>query len=69
MAEPVNITSGSSKVIDRRIRKATGASCQLSREWISANFSYKLKFKISISCVMSVILYGRETWKLTRETN
>ena len=61
----VTESGGSDLDVDSRIRKATMAYYRLSRIWYSKSLSHKLKIKIFKSNVLSVLLYGSETWKLT----
>ena len=56
---------GSDIDIVSRIRKATTAFFKLSKIWNCSSLSHRLKIKIFKSNVISVLLYGSETWKLT----
>ena len=49
------------------IAKATAAKARLTRVWKS-NISFQTKFKLYKSLVISILLYGCETWKLLTET-
>lgn len=50
-----------------RIQKARGAFTQLNRIWRSTIYSVRTKMRIFKTCVVSVLLYGCETWLVTEE--
>ena len=50
-----------------RIVTATAAMARLSRVWKS-NISFHTRFKLYKSLVVSILLYGCETWTLMAET-
>ena len=51
--------------VRNRIKKARGAYIQLRNIWASNEYSKKTKVNIFRSCVLSVLLYGCETWLVT----
>jgi hypothetical protein len=50
-----------------RINKAKGAFAQLRPIWASHQIHKRTKIRIFKSNVMSVLLYGCETWKITQD--
>lgn len=58
---------GAAKDVDSRIRKALGAYITLNKVWKNSVYSLTTKIKIFKSCVLSVLLYGCETWCVTTE--
>ena len=50
-----------------RMNNATTAYYRLNKVWRSTSLTHHLKFKLYWSNVLSVLLYGCETWRLTRE--
>lgn len=58
---------GSQKDVEWRIKKARGAFVQLNKVWRSNTYSVKTKIRIFKSCVLSVLLYGSETWLVSAE--
>lgn len=59
-------TGGTDDDVDGRIKKAKGAFAQLTPIWRSNIISRDLKLRIFVSNVKSVLLYGCETWKVTK---
>jgi hypothetical protein len=59
-------SGGTGEDINARIRKARQAFAILHMVWKSAAISTKTKLKIFSSNVKSVLLYGSETWRVTR---
>ena len=53
--------------IRRRIGMASSTMGQLSRVWNQQRLATRTKIRIFRSCVLSVLLYGSETWTLQRE--
>ena len=51
-----------------RIGTATAAMARLSRIWKSNNISFQTKYRLYRSLVLSILLYGCETWTLLAET-
>ncbi len=62
----VSKTGGAGEDMKQRIGKAWGAFNKLSKIWRSGQLTHKIKFKIFKSNVISVLLYGCETWKMTK---
>lgn len=56
---------GADKDVQNRIRKARTAFEMLRNVWYSTQISKNLKLRIFKSNVLSVLLYGCETWKIT----
>ena len=56
---------GAAKDVESRIKKARGAFLQLNRIWNSHIYSNVTKLNIFNVCVLSVLLYGCETWLVT----
>ena len=61
----VTKTGGTEADIDKRINKARHAYFSLGKVWISSSISRGLKLRIFNACVMSVLLYGCETWGIS----
>ncbi|KAL9969740.1 hypothetical protein ACROYT_G021995 [Oculina patagonica] len=51
--------------IRQRIGKARGAFAKLRPMWRSKNYSRRTKIKIYQACVLSLLLYGSECWRMT----
>ena len=47
-----------------RLATATSAMIRLNVIWTSKNISFKIKFNLYRSLVLSILLYGSETWTL-----
>lgn len=58
---------GTEKDVDVRTRKALGAYTTLHRVWNNNMYSTATKIKVFKSCVLSVLLYGCETWYVVDE--
>ena len=58
--------SGAESDISRRLCLARGAFVKLKPAWNSTAYQYKTKLKIFKSNVLAVLLYGAETWKMTK---
>ena len=54
--------------IPTRIGKARVAFIQLKNIWISKEISQRTKLRLFSSNVKSVLLYGAETWRTTKNT-
>jgi hypothetical protein len=61
-------SGGVNEDVTNRINKARGAFAQLRPIWTSHQIRKRTKLRIFKSSVMSVLLYGCETWKTTQET-
>ena len=51
-----------------RIATATSAMARLSRLWTSSAISFSTKYRLYKSLVVSILLYGCETWTLLADT-
>ena len=56
---------GADKDVDSRIRKARGSFTLLNKVWSCNSYSSTTKINIFKACVLSVLLYGCETWLVT----
>ena len=59
----------SSTEIKTRIGVATSAMAKLSKIWRSKDISFPTKLKLYKALVVSILLYGCESWTLTAETS
>jgi len=59
---------GTDADVKARIGKARGAFTQLTNVWKSGSIGTKTKIRIFNTSVKSVLLYGSETWRLTKQT-
>ena len=59
---------GAEEDVSCRIQKARQAFGSFKRVWASTKLSRRLKLQIFNSNIKSVLLYGCETWKVTRQT-
>jgi len=50
-----------------RIQKARGSFSKLRKVWLSKSLRKNTKIRIFNACVISVLLYGCETWLVTNE--
>ena len=57
---------GTSKEVNARIQKARGSFSKLRSEWLLKSLRKGMKIRIFNACVKSVLLYGRETWLVTK---
>lgn len=57
---------GTERDVESRINKARGAFSQLKSLWRSSNISRTTKIRIFNTNVKTVLLYGCETWKVTK---
>ena len=62
----VSEDGGCLKDVEQRINKARGAFGKLKKVWRANNVHLDLKIKIFNACVKSVLLYGCETWFVTK---
>ena len=58
---------GTSREVSARIQKARGSFAKLRRVWLSKSLRKDTKIRIFNACVKSVLLYGCETWLVTKE--
>ena len=63
----VTPNGGTEADVHSRINKARASFAQLSKVWSSTNIKIKTKLQIFNSNVKSVLLYGSETWFLTKK--
>ena len=63
----IDQSGGTDKDVKMRIGKARTAFIQLRNIWKSPNISQKTKLQIFNSNVKSVLMYGSESWKTTKE--
>ena len=63
-----NVTKDGGGAVDvrRRIALASAQFKRISNIWQASNISRKIKVSLFKSLVMSVLVYGCETWKLTK---
>lgn len=63
-----NVTKGAGSTADvkKRIALASTSFKRLSNIWQATDINRKTKASLFKSLVLSVLLYGRETWKLTK---
>ena len=60
---------GSSTEIKIRIGAATSAMARLNKIWRSKDISFPTKLKLYKALIVSILLYGCESWTLTAETS
>jgi len=58
---------GTSREVSARIQKARESFSKLRRVWLSKSLRKDTKIRIFNACVKSVLLYGCETWFVTKE--
>jgi hypothetical protein len=58
----------SAKEIKARLGLASSAITRLNTIWNSSSISFPVKFKLYKSLVISILLYGCESWTLTADT-
>ena len=63
----VDTLGGTDDDIKCRIKKAQNAFRMLFKVWKSSNLNVSLKLKIYNAIVKSILLYGSETWKITKQ--
>ena len=63
----VTSKGGCDNDIDNRLKKAKGQFSRLRKIWRSTSLSFKTKVRLFNSLVLSVLLYGCETWKATEQ--
>ncbi len=63
----VSNEKGAGRDINSRINKARTAFARLNKIWRSRQYSRQIKIKLYKSIVRPVLLYGCETWKMTRQ--
>ncbi|XP_063447098.1 uncharacterized protein LOC134726617 [Mytilus trossulus] len=63
----VTTKGGCDNDMDNRFKKAKGQFSRLRKIWRSSVLSFKTKVRLFNSLVISVLLYGCETWKTTEQ--
>ena len=63
----LSITGGTEEDIAKRINKARATFIMLHKIWNTSVLSRNTKIRMFNSCVKSVLLYGCETWRQTRQ--
>ena len=58
---------GSKEDIQSRLSKARNAFNSMSIIWKSRQYSTRTKLKLYNSCVLPVLLYGAECWRMTQQ--
>jgi hypothetical protein len=58
---------GTSREVSARIRKVRGSFSKLRSVWLSKSLRKDTKIRLFNACVKSVLLYGCETWLVTKE--
>ena len=66
MGATVSKDGGGAIDIERRLAKARGAFLRLNKIWSSGNIGRHTKIMLFKTLVLTVLLYGCETWKLTK---
>ena len=62
----VNKTGGAEQDITARVGKARSSFNKLTKVWKSSQYSIRTKTRIFNSNVLTVLLYGSETWRNTK---
>jgi len=68
LGSKVTKDGGTTQDVAQRIQKANDAFIQLYPVWRNNMISTRTKLRISRSNVKAVLLYGSETWKVTKIT-
>lgn len=66
LGSEVNKLGGAAEDLRKRIGKARSAYYRLSKVWKNTNIFTRTKIKILMSNVVSVLLYGSESWRMTK---
>ncbi|XP_062532890.1 uncharacterized protein LOC134201663 [Bombyx mori] len=66
LGSSISNQGGSDEDIEIRIRKARGAFAQLKPVWESSVMTRRIKLTLFDSIVKSVLLFGCETWRVTK---
>ena len=61
----ISINNSASKDITNRLIKAKGSLAMLKTVWKSREYSIRTKIKLFKRNVLSVLLYGADTWRMT----
>ena len=62
----VTATGGTEEDVETRMRKAQQVFALLKKVWRARTIALKTKLRIFNACVMSVLLYGCETWRSSK---
>jgi hypothetical protein len=68
LGSKVTKDGGAAQDVAQQIQNANGAFVQLHPMWRNNKISTRTKLRIFRSNVKSVLLYGSETWKVTKTT-
>ena len=60
-------SDGGAEEIKSRLEKARGAFIRLKNIWKSTSISRKTKMRLHSSCVLPVLLYDAECWRMTEK--
>ena len=66
LGSTINNDGGCDREITIRLGKANSAFGRLGRVWASKSISTKVKVRLYVSLVLAVLLYGAETWPMTK---
>mgnify|MGYP003502897794 FL=1 len=69
MGATVNNSGGGEEDIKLRLNKARRTFRRMNQVWNSAKFSRTTKIRLYNTLVIPVLLYGAETWKMTKSNN
>jgi len=58
---------GTNREVSARIQKARGSFSKQRRVWLSKLLRKDTRIRIFNACVKSILLYGCETWLVTKE--
>ena len=58
---------GTNTEVNARIQNTRGSFSKLRRVWLSKSLRKDTKIRIFNACVKTVLLYGCETWLVTKE--
>ena len=61
----ISINNSASKDITNRLIKAKGSFAMLKTVWKSREYSIRTKVKLFKRSILSVLLYGANTWRMT----
>jgi hypothetical protein len=67
LGSTVENTGSNAREVQLRLGQAHGAFNHLKRVWKSQKYSLRLKIRLFQSKVLSVLLYGSETWHLNQQ--
>ena len=67
LGSTVTTNGGAECDIKRRLSKARSALYNLQAVWRSGQYTIRTKLKLYNSCVLPVLLYGSECWRMTEQ--